>query len=93
MKLVGDLILERQTILLGHVLRRDTSNLMRKVTCDQNLRKPEQLYKRTGAPRLNWIDDNLQRVFAQLTQSNDRLDLNSNDHVELILNAALNREF
>ena len=62
-KLVGDLILERQDILLGHILRLDSTDLMRKVTCDDQLRRPYQLYKRTGAPRTNWYDDNLNRVF------------------------------
>ena len=69
-KLVGDIILDRQEILLGHVLRLDQTNLMRSVTCDDNLRRPYHLYQRTGAPRLNWYDDNMNRVYE--THGNSR---------------------
>ncbi len=54
--------METQMTLLGHVLRRNQSNLMRKVTCNENLRRPYQLYKNMEHPRSSWTDDNLQRA-------------------------------
>ena len=71
MKLVGDLILERQTTLLGHIIRLPIEDLMRMVSFNSDLKKPEQLYKRTGAPRLNWIDDNLQRAWNVINTERD----------------------
>ena len=61
-KSIGDIILERQETLWGHVLRLDTNDLMRTVTCNSQLGHPHQLYKRAGAPRLNWSDDNMNRT-------------------------------
>ena len=49
-RLVGDIILDRQKTLLGHLLRRDDSDLMRHVAFDENLKRPYQLYKKTGHP-------------------------------------------
>ena len=92
-KLVGDLILDRQEILLGHALRRDNTNLMRHVTCNSELRRPYQLYKRTGAPRSNWYEDNMNRVYAKFGNNDGNFDYNNPTHVEIIKNAAYNRQF
>jgi len=92
-KLAGNLILERQEILLGHVLRLDSSNLMRHVTCNDQLRRPCQLYKRTGAPRSNWFDDNMNRVFTRLDIGNGPFNYNNPEHVESMKQAAMNRLF
>ena len=64
--LVGDLILARQQKLLWHMLRDAPSSHMRKVALDENIQRPQMLHKRTGKPRLNWVDDNLARVYQQL---------------------------
>ena len=90
MKLVGDLILDRQTKLWGHIMRRDQTDLMRKVTLDENLRKPCQLYKRTGQPRLNWTDDNLQRAFRKVQDTHLFFDPSNTEHREIMINAANN---
>ncbi len=31
-----------------------------------NLKRPHQLYKKTGHPRSSWVDDNLCRVFHEI---------------------------
>ena len=92
-KLVGDLILDRQEILLGHVLRRDTSNLMRKVTCNNQLRRPYQEYKRTGHPRSNWYEDNMNRAYNKFGNNDGCFDYTKPEHVEIIKNAAESRLF
>ena len=92
-KLVGDLILERQEKLLGHILRLDHSDLMRKVTCDENLRRPFQLYKRTGGPRSNWYEDNLNRVYQRTANVNVNFDHDNADHVNFVKEAAIHRLF
>ena len=38
--LVGDMLLDRQMTMLGHVLRRDNADLIRRVTCASNLSRP-----------------------------------------------------
>ena len=94
-KLVGDLILERQETLLGHVLRLDEHDLMRTVTCNSQLRRPYQLYKRTGAPRLSWFDDTTNRVFNKFNEAAEyvEFDYTNPDHVTLIKEKAWSREF
>jgi len=92
-KLVGDLILERQETLLGHILRLDHTDLMRKVTCDEQLRRPYQLYKRVGGPRSNWYDDNLNRVFKKLDSENGNFEHGNPVHINLVKQAAWDRIF
>ena len=66
-KLVGDIILERQQTLLGHLLRRDRNeDLMRWVKIDSDLQRPWLYKKKTGRPRANWIEDNLMSVSMRL---------------------------
>ena len=60
-QLVGDLILDGQETLLGHVLRLELNHIMRKVTCNEQLRCPYKLYKRLD-PRLSWYGDKTNRV-------------------------------
>jgi len=81
-KLVGDIIEERQLSLLGHVIRREPSELIRRVALDENLNRPQQLYKRTGAPRQNWAEDNLQRAHEKFFAPNERYDKNNPEHVK-----------
>jgi len=92
-KLVGDLILERQETLLGHILRLDHTDLMRKVTCDDHLRRPYQLYKRVGGPRSNWYDDNLNRVFQKLDSEHGNFEHGNPVHINLVKQAAWDRKF
>jgi hypothetical protein len=92
-KLVGDLILERQLTLLGHVLRRDQSNLMRKVTCDEQLRRPYQLYKKTGHPRTNWTDDNILRAHNLHGKNSEIFDKDNQTHILAIKKAAKDYKF
>jgi len=92
-KLVGDLILERQERLLGHILRLDQHDLMRKVTCDENLQRPYQLYKRTGGPRSNWYEDNLNRVFKRTANVEGNFDHDNVEHINFMKEAACNRLF
>ena len=92
-KLVGDIILERQQTLLGHVLRMDTNDLMRQVTCDENLQRPYALRKKTGGPRLNWWDDNINRAFMNHGNGDAAFDVNNPEHVELIKKAADDYKF
>ena len=68
-KLVGDLILERQEILMGHIIRLDQNDLMKQVTFTHDLYKPEFGKNRQGGPRLNWIDDNLQRLHEKVNST------------------------
>ena len=92
-KLVGDIILDRQETLLGHVLRLPQSDIMRQVTCNENLRRPYQHYKRTGAPRLNWYDDNMNRVYAKHGDGDGDFDFTNQRHVDLMKKAATDRKF
>ena len=87
-KLVGDLVLDRQMILLGHIIRRDQDNFMKQVSFDDNIDKKQQLYKRSGAPRLNWIDDNIQRAHHLIRTDNSEFDRRNEQHKKNIIAAA-----
>ena len=65
-KLAGEVVLERQTTLLGHLIRSSPENMQRKVAFDKDLTRPNQLYKRVGHPRTSWLEDKLDRVFHNL---------------------------
>ena len=65
------------------------------VSFNEDLRKPEQLYKRTGAPRLNWIDDNLQRAWNTINadgEESNEFDVTNDGHRLTLIEAAENRE-
>ena len=83
-KLVGDLILERQMTLLGHVLRLDSNHLMRSVAFDDNLKRPQQIYKKTGHPRDSWVGDNLQRAHTIYGHGVGVFNDNNQEHVDKI---------
>ena len=90
---MGDIILERQMTLFGHVLRREHTHLMRQVTCDNNLIRPHQLYKRSGQPRHNWVEDNLRRAHEWYGENDGPFDINSEEHANTIKNAARDDKF
>ena len=68
--LVGDLVWDRQTQLLGHILRRDPQDLARTVTCDNNLERPQQLFKRVGRPKADWLSGTLDRARIKIGKVN-----------------------
>jgi len=90
-RLVGDIILDRQKTLLGHLLRRDDSDLMRHVAFDDELKRPHQLYKKTGHPRASWVDDNLERVYSNIF--NDAWDQTDPIKRQDLINAAMEYKF
>ena len=92
-KLVGDIVVDRQMTLLGHVLRREPHELMRQVTCDSNLRRPYQLYKRVGHPRSSWTNDHLERAHIQYGKNIGPVSHENADQVTAIKTAAINRTF
>ena len=69
-KLVGDLVWDRQIQLLGHVLRRDPEDLARKVTCDNDLKRPQMLHKRVGRPKQDWLGGTLERAHIKIGKAN-----------------------
>ena len=94
-KLVGDIILDRQMALLGHVIRREPHELCRRVAFDENLQRPSQLYKRVGATRLNWVTDNLERAHAAFHDENhlNTYDHRNMEHVRNLTKCARNYDF
>ena len=91
-KLVGDIVVERQQRLLGHILRKPSDDIMRKVTCDDNLVRPQQLYERHCAPRTYWSEDNLNVAPQRLNNDPNISFDNSNEaHIQAIKQAATER--
>ena len=90
--MVGDIIEDRQQVMLGHVLRRPMTGIVRRVTCNEQLVRPFKLYKRPGAPRSHWLEDNLQLAHTRLNNNPDTaFDISNTHHVTCIREAAANR--
>ena len=87
-KLVGEIAVERQQRMLGHILRKPPSDIMRKVTCDENLARPQQLYKRHGAPRTHWLEDSLNVAMQKFTNDPLAKFAASEEQITLIMQAA-----
>ena len=86
--------MDRQMTMLGHVLRRDSEDLIRRVTCDSNLRRPTVGYRRVGQPRGKWLDDNLHRTWNHInTGPQSDFDPNNEAMISHIVIAANNRDF
>ena len=68
--LVGDLVWDRQIQLLGHILRRDSDDLIRSVTCDSMLERPQKLFKRVGRPKQDWLSGTLERAHIKIGKVN-----------------------
>ena len=60
---------------------------MKQISFDENFNKKQQLYKRTGAPLLNWIDDNIQRAHYLIRTDKSEHDYNNDQHKKNILEA------
>ena len=93
-KLVGEILKERQQVLLGHIIRRPGYDMIRRVTCDDNLVRPQQIYKRPGHPRSHWLEDNLQLAFTRLSDypPGTIYDNTGPNHVQIIKQAAMDRK-
>ena len=89
--LVGDLVLLRQQKLLGHILRRDSTDILREPTVDSDLNRPQQTYKRVGQPRDKWLEDNIERTFMRLFREDYNHD--NLEHRHRLKQAAENRQF
>ena len=81
--------------LLGHVIRREPEELIRRVPIDENLRRPSQHYKRVAATGLNWVTDNLHRAHAPHREEEYDLAFDQNDpeHVANLIDKAFKYGF
>ena len=87
------MVLDRQLTLMGHILRRPEDHIMHRVTCNAQLTRPQQLYKRSGQPRKHWFEDNIERVHANYGVGVRQFDANNIEHVQAIKEAARNHDF
>lgn len=92
-ELVGDRILGRQMALLGHVIRWEPHELLRRVAIDENLQKPKQPHKRVGATRLNWMTDNRAHEQIHAESYSPIYESNNAGHVQNLIDNAQNYNF
>ena len=96
------MVLDRQVSMLGHVMRREPSHLLRKVTLDEQLQRP-QSYKRVGRPRLNWVEETVRRAHMHIGKVDHGqyvdlpqdipFDAHNQEHVDNLWMAAADRKF
>ena len=91
-RLVGNIVIERPQRMLGHILHKPIPDVMRKLTCDNNLVRPQQLYKRCGAHRTRWLEDGLVVAMKSLTNSPDAEIEASEAHIDFFLQATIDRK-
>ena len=75
----------------------------RKVTVDEHLQRPQQLYKRVGRPKLNWVEETVKRAHLHIGKviNGEYVDLpqdipfdpNNQEHVDNLWMAATDRKF
>ena len=87
------MVIDRQLTLMGHILRRPENHIMYRVTCNERLVRPQQLYKRTGQPRKHWFEDNIERIHANFGMGIGQFDSQNDAHINSIKEAARNHDF
>ena len=60
----------------------DMSDLVRQPTLDRNFMQPQQLKKRSGQPRMSWLNENCE--YALKTHHDEVFDKHSADHINKI---------
>ena len=55
---LSDYVMRQQNQILGHLIRAPNNDLMRRPAMGRHLAQNEQLYKRTGGPRMKWVGEN-----------------------------------
>ena len=65
-KLISEVIEERQTKLLGHAMRREDDDPLKQVCFDEEGHQHIYEKRRIGRPRIHWVRETMKRTFNKL---------------------------
>jgi hypothetical protein len=88
---LSDFVMKQQNKILGHIIRAPLQDIMRRPAMGRHLTQNEQMYKRTGHPRMKWVGENCKYAYNRFFQT----EYNPTDptHIHNLTELALNRHF
>jgi hypothetical protein len=96
-KPVSKIILDRAIALLGHIIRSDETDHMRKIAIDAEYKRVERAKKRVGRPRFYWLQETMKRAYRLIRKKcgtrKKRFNIHSEKKRERVADAANERAF
>ena len=83
--------MKQQNQILGHLIRAPDNDLMRRPTMGKQLEQNEQLYKRTGGPRMKWVGENCKYAYRKFF--NEEFKYSNPEHIRKLTELAETRYF
>ena len=83
--------MNQQNKLLGHIIRADPLDPMRRPTITNDLQVPGNFKKRVGRPRFNWVLENCKWIHKKIYD--EEFDIDCPDHVNKLRKSAIDRNF
>jgi len=91
-KLISEIMEERKTKLLGHIMRRDEKDPLKQVCFDDEGYQHIYETRRVGRPRIHWVRETMKNTFSKLY--NDEIYIEDDEEIIFrLLCAAENKEF
>ena len=73
-KLASRIISDRAITLLGHIIRADDNDQMKKVAIDAEFKRVERNKRRVGRPRFFWLQLTMERAYRSYTKKENLTD-------------------
>ena len=88
---LSDYVMRQQNQILGHLIRAPNNDLMRRPAMGRHLAQNEQLYKRSGGPRMKWVGENCKYAYKRFC--NEEFTYRNPEHIKKLTELAENRNF
>ena len=82
-------VMKQQDKTFGHIIRAPATDLMRRPAISRYLTQIEQLYKRTGHPRMKWVGENCKYAYNGFY--NTKYNQANEEHLNNLTQLATNR--
>ena len=96
-KPINKIISDRAITLLGHIIRTDVTDHMRKIAIDAEYKRVERAKKRVGRPRFYWLQETMKRAYRLIRKKSGkrkkRFNIHSEKKRERVAKAANERAF
>ena len=83
--------MKQQNKILGLIIRAPPNDLMRRPAMGRHLTQNEQLYKKTGHPRMKWVGENCKYAYKRFYEEN--FTYANPTHITNLTELAINRHF
>jgi len=91
---LNDYVMNQQSKALGHIIRADANDMMKRVTLDMDTLTQKEIpwQRRAGRPRMKWVEENCNYIYNKLNGGYEYDSLNP-AHKANIKENAINRNF